>query len=83
MSPVDSIHIIKNIGYIKGMTLTASLKIPLSKCLYERHLIFNVSGGAANLITPSIILCQSLMPCVKFVTLHRKDGIFVRITSTI
>ena len=84
MCPVDVIHIIKNIGYIKRMTPTASLKNPSSKCLYERHLIVHLcGGGAANLITPEIISCQSLMPHVKFVMLHRKYGLFVRKTSKI
>ena len=38
-----------------------------------------VGGGAAPLITQEIILCQSLMPHVKFVMLNRRDGLFVRI----
>ena len=84
MCLVDVIHIIKNIRYIKGMTPAASLKTPSSKCLYERHLIVHFSGGgAANLITPEITCCQSLMSHVKFVTLRRKYGLVVRITSKI
>ena len=64
----------------KGLTPTASLKP--SHHLYERHLIFHLfGGGAALLITQEIILCQSLMPHVKCVTLNRRDGLFVRITS--
>ena len=84
MSPVDVIHIIKNIRYIKRDDTTASLKTLSSKCLYERLLIFRLfGGGAARLITQEIILSQSLMPHVKFVTLYRNDGLSVRITSTI
>ena len=77
MSPVDVTNTSsKTQATSKGMTPTASLKTPSSKCLYERHLIFRLS---APLITQEIILCQSLMPHVKCVTLHRKGGLFVRI----
>ena len=43
----------------------------------DTYFSFLFGGGAAPLITPEIILCQSLMPHVKFVMLNRRDGLFV------
>ena len=64
-------------------TGACSLKASSSKFLYDRLMIFSfLGGGATPFITTETKLCQLLISHAKFVTLNKRVGMFVSMTST-